>query len=288
MVSEVPEIITTSAASAVAALAGLPAEMAAAAAVIPVVAPGGGSYNAGTNQDNMAGVQTGNGLVVISYCADPCVDNDMDGYTDCDGDCDDNDPNLNPGSSPAQSNVVYHNTSSVTVYWTTIPGSTNYAVRYRLQGSSDPWTEFTSLRAWRRLFSLTPCTDYEVQYRNYKGGVWNCWSQNYYFTTTGCAKPFNGGVKGGATSAATLQSFVQLYPNPTNGSDVTVEISTPTSQNVEWTLTDLSGKTLQSGNANLFTGFNQISIQSAELPAGVYFFKAPLADGMQVVKLVVQ
>ena len=251
---------------------------------------GGGSYNAGTNQTNIGGSNTGDGMVVISYsnCAPPCVDNDMDGYTDCDGDCDDNNPNVNPGSSLAMSNVIYHNSSSVTVYWTTIQGSTNYSIRYRLQGSSDPWTEANSLRAWRRLYSLSPCTDYEVQFRNYKGGVWNCWSQNYYFTTTGCAKPFNGGVKGGATSAATPQSFVQLYPNPTNGSDVTVEISTPASQSFDWTLTDLSGKMLQSGNAELTAGFNQITIQSADLPAGVYFFKAPLADGMQVVKLVVQ
>jgi len=30
-------------------------------------AGGGGSYNAGTNQDNSSGVNTGNGLVIITY-----------------------------------------------------------------------------------------------------------------------------------------------------------------------------------------------------------------------------
>lgn len=120
----------------------------------------------------------------------PCADNDNDGFEDesCGGtDCNDNDENVNPGSSPEQTNVVYHNISSVTVYWSTIPGSTNYGLRYRLQGSNDPWTEGTSLRAYRRLFSLQPCTGYEVQYRNFISGGWNCWSESYYFTTP-CAR----------------------------------------------------------------------------------------------------
>ena len=204
------------------------------------------------------------------------------GYVDNFLDCDDNNPDLNPDTSPQWSSIVYHNPSSVTIYWTTINGSTNYSIRYRLQGSNDPWAEATSLRAWRRLFSLSPCTSYEVQFRNYKGGVWNCWSQSYPFIT-GCAKSINtGGGKGSDVSS------IQLYPNPTNGSDVTVEISTSLAQSFEWTLTDLSGKTLQSHETELTAGFNQISIHSTDLPTGVYFFKAVLTDGIQVVKLVVR
>lgn len=250
---------------------------------------GGGSYNAGTNQNNMAGVQTGNGLIKITYIANPCSDNDMDGYTDCDGDCDDNNPNIYPGEAPALTNVTHHNSSSATVYWSTIPGSINYGIRYAVSGS-DMWTESTSLRAWRRLFGLSPCTTYDVQFRNFKNGVWNCWSDSFVFTTEGCPMPksVNQNMDKTADLAISLAS-VQLYPNPVIGTkETTVEINTQISQNAQWILSDLSGKIIQSGISELTAGFNYFTIQTADLPAGVYFFKAPMAEGVQTVKLIVE
>jgi len=57
---------------------------------------GGGSFNSGTDQDNQAGYQTGNGLVIISYdlipdcllgCTDPVADNYNPEATNDDGSC---------------------------------------------------------------------------------------------------------------------------------------------------------------------------------------------------------
>ena len=192
-------------------------------------------------------------------------DEDGDGYTEAEGDCDDTNPDLSPGTAPAQSNVVYHNQNSVTIYWSTVPGSTNYGIRYRLQGSSDPWIEATSLRAWRRLYSLAACTSYEVQFRNFKNGQWNCWSVNYYFTTP-CAKTFGTGKNGDDLSAG-----MQVFPNPTSDILNIVLDENMLDKAVRLTLRDQLGRDVWSRNIqNLETTLVQLNVREHQLATGVY------------------
>lgn len=254
---------------------------------------GGSSYIGGVaNGVTNTGVRTGHGEIKITY-GDGCIDADMDGITDCDGDCDDNNPNIYPGSptnSPALTNYVTHNASSVTVYWSTIGGSTSYKLRYRIMGSNDQWIEATSLRAWRRLYNLNAGITYEIQFSNYHSGVWTCWSENYEFSTP-AARPFNSNKK--SNNSRTYEDDgtirpMEINPNPSNDGKVTVEIQAIKNQNAAWNLSDLSGKIIRTGNFQIYSGENQNELNFDKLPAGVYFFKATLAEGVQAVKLIVE
>src|SRR5690606_21329373 len=145
-----------------------------------------------------------------------------------------------------------------------IAGSTNYAIRHRELGSNGAWTEATSLRAWRRLFSLAACTDYEVQFRNYKNGAWNCWSVSDYFTTTGCAKSFNPGTKGGSDDW-------QVFPNPATNTLNIVLNENMLDKSVRLTLRDQLGRTVWSKNIeNLETPLVELNVREYNLAAGVY------------------
>ena len=193
------------------------------------------------------------------------LDGDEDGYTVAQGDCDDTNADLNPGTAPAQSSVTYHNQNSVTVYWNTVPGSTNYGVRYRLQGSNDTWTEATSLRAWRRLYSLAACTSYEVQFRNFKNGLWNCWSVNYYFTTP-CAKTFGVGKNNNDLSAG-----MQVFPNPTSDLLNIVLDENMLDKAVSLTLRDQLGRDVWNRKIqNLETTSIELNVREYHFAAGVY------------------
>ena len=209
-------------------------------------------------------------------------DEDGDGYTVAQGDCDDTNPDLSPGTAPAQSNVVYHNLNSVTVYWSTVAGSTNYGIRYRLAGSSDPWIEATSLRAWRRLYSLAACTSYEVQFRNFKNGQWNCWSVNYYFTTP-CAKTFGTGKNNDDLSAG-----MQVFPNPTSDILNIVLDENMLDKAVTLTLSDQLGRDVWSRNIqNLETTLVELNVREYQLAAGVYMLSLQSENSVTTTQIVV-
>ena len=80
-------------------------------------------------------------------------------------------------------NVVQHtNQDAVTVYWTTVPSAQQYKLQYRELGS-DTWSpESNTLRNYRKIFSLTENTEYEVQFSAKVAGVWQDWSETFNFT----------------------------------------------------------------------------------------------------------
>jgi hypothetical protein len=61
----------------------------------------------------------------------------------------------------------------------------------------------------------------------------------------------------------------RLYPNPTQDA-FRVDFEQPLSQNYDWTLVDVHGRTLQAGKAE--AGSQRIDINTYELAAGAYFF----------------
>ena len=185
-----------------------------------------------------------------------------------------------PGNALEQTNVVYHNPNSVTVYWSTIPGSTNYMMRYRPVGGA--WTEITSLRAWRRLYSLSACTPYEVQFKNYIGGMWTCWSQFYYFTTP-CAKTFGTGKNNNDLSAG-----MQVFPNPVSEVLNIVLDENMLDKAVSLTLRDQLGRVVWSRNIqNLETNLVELNVRENQLAAGVYMLSLQNADCVTTAQIVV-
>lgn len=82
------------------------------------------------------------------------------------------------------------------------------------------------------------------------------------------------------------QAF-KLYPNPA-ADVVNLEFSLSSTQSAAITLTDLSGRTIKTiGAGDLKAGFNQLTIATADLPAGMYLINLQSAQGNITRKVVV-
>jgi hypothetical protein len=60
-----------------------------------------------------------------------------------------------------------------------------------------------------------------------------------------------------------------IFPNPVSSESV-INILVDNAQQVEFTIVDLSGKTVKTNSMNLNEGDNQVSIDSSDLPSGAY------------------
>ncbi len=81
-------------------------------------------------------------------------------------------------------------------------------------------------------------------------------------------------------------SWVAAAPSPFH-SDLNLIVSPDTEQSVEFSLTDITGKTVATANGKFHKGFNApFSIALPGLPAGIYVLKAVSPTQQQVLKLV--
>jgi aminopeptidase N len=68
------------------------------------------------------------------------------------------------------------------------------------------------------------------------------------------------------------ESSIEILPNPAAG-DLVVRLKTPESENAEWTLWASDGKLVLQQAIELQSGFNDIPVPAAHLPAGRYVFQ---------------
>jgi hypothetical protein len=81
----------------------------------------------------------------------------------------------------------------------------------------------------------------------------------------------------------------EAYPNPTYGaSNFTVPFSIATSGNVQFVLTDITGKTVQQINNRFDAGDNTVSFNSQNLTPGVYFYQMIAGSYKGVGKIIVK
>lgn len=76
---------------------------------------------------------------------------------------------------------------------------------------------------------------------------------------------------------------MQLYPNPSYVSELTVEISSPQAhEQVRWVLMDSFSKQIQQGKTDLKAGLNKLQIPTENLPSGTYYIQVLGVDALSV------
>ena len=79
---------------------------------------------------------------------------------------------------------------------------------------------------------------------------------------------------------------VNVYPNPVNFGNATVEITSLRGRKASVRVFDAIGQMVYSQNVQVQTGINQVSIPSAEWPAAVYFIQVSAEDFNSVKELI--
>lgn len=64
---------------------------------------------------------------------------------------------------------------------------------------------------------------------------------------------------------------VRVYPNPTKGGDVTVEITSVRDRDVRFVVYDAIGQRIHQSNATMQVGLNQYTLYTKDWPSGAYF-----------------
>jgi hypothetical protein len=65
---------------------------------------------------------------------------------------------------------------------------------------------------------------------------------------------------------------VKLYPNPSAG-NISIQLNSPASMSAACILFDQKGGISMQRSFNLSTGYNELTISMASLPAGIYHLK---------------
>jgi hypothetical protein len=79
---------------------------------------------------------------------------------------------------------------------------------------------------------------------------------------------------------------VNVYPNPVNFGNATVEITSLRGRKTNIRVFDAIGQMVYSQNVQVQTGINQISIPSSEWPAAVYYIQVSSDDFNSVKELI--
>jgi PKD repeat protein len=78
-----------------------------------------------------------------------------------------------------------------------------------------------------------------------------------------------------------------VYPNPTDA-ELNVQFTTPTNQDLQFYVTDLSGKVLQSMTVQSKTGSNLVLINTSSFASGMYLLKMGTQDASKVMQFIVK
>lgn len=96
----------------------------------------------------------------------------------------------------------------------------------------------------------------------------------------------NSGVGLSENEAAVTKMAV--YPNPSNGTDVSLILSTEKNANASVYVLDLNGKVVSSENFEINAGLSQHALNTNSLSAGVYFIRLNVNGATATQKLIIQ
>jgi len=80
------------------------------------------------------------------------------------------------------------------------------------------------------------------------------------------------------------KSVISIRPNPFVN-NVTLDVNAPVAEKADWQITDISGKTIMQQTIILTKGYNETTINTSNLKAGIYYLKLSSGSISQSVKL---
>ena len=203
----------------------------------------------------------------ISEVCGNAIDDDCNGQVDC---C----------LIPAISSITNITSSSFQLNWQPVPDALNYKIRYKVK-NTDTWLIIKSPTNAASIVGLTASTVYALQVKsvcNRQPSIVSDWSFKAFPTTA----PLK------MADALSLQTSLELYPNPSSG-DAVVHLILSQSSPVSVKIFDVNGKEIKIVvNQALDAGDHFFSINTALYSKGLYFVQLISERGIQHEKLIVQ
>ena len=162
-------------------------------------------------------------------------------------------------------------TDEVLVVWEEAGAGDFYLIQFGPASSTDLEEDETE-EPEIFLEGLEPNTEYQIIIGIECAGE-ILWSEPFTFFTE---NDFPNAVTGNVPN----KLFYQLYPNPTSG-EINLQYSSQQPDILEYTITDIMGKRIQSNGTHVFAGTNHLNINLSSLPEGVYLLNAFSKKGQQ-------
>ncbi|MBP9083832.1 MAG: T9SS type A sorting domain-containing protein [Bacteroidia bacterium] len=195
------------------------------------------------------------------------IDDDCNGQVDC---C----------LIPAISSINNITSTSAQLNWQAVPDALNYKIRYKVK-NTDTWLIIKSPTNTASIAGLTASTEYALQVKsvcNRQPSIVTDWSFKKFFTTA----PLK------MTDALSLETSLELYPNPSSG-DAVVHLILLQSSPVSVKIFDVNGKEIKIVvNQALDAGDHFFSINTTLFSKGLYSVQMISESGIQNEKLIVQ
>jgi hypothetical protein len=234
------------------------------------------------------------------------------GYTTRTGDCNDNNPAINPGVVEVCGNGIDDNcngqkdeqpcyvcqnatgltttsisSSSATLNWNAVANPVQWQVQYKTTNQGAKWVDVPgtltgNLRSVT-IIGLKPKQAYNWHIRAKCGKTWTAYSGSVSFKTLGGTQ-----FAIDQSSATENISNLRLYPNPSKGQFlIELHVAEKLSANVKIQLIDMTGKAVQTENAEINNGSLQKTISvSSTLTKGIYMVRIVVNNKIYKTQLV--
>jgi len=174
-------------------------------------------------------------------------------------------PEVNVTANIVNFNVTKAGTEA-TISWPNL-GAVRYVLHYK-EKDTPMWIQANANVPSRKLINLTPGKTYQYRLLAY----FMVDGAEEYGGATGIQE-FIAGDGGKSTVVTETIPVVNVYPNPFV--DVlNIEMEADADKDITYTIVDVTGKVVKTGTNNVVAGYNTITVNVAELPAGIYVINA--------------
>lgn len=163
---------------------------------------------------------------------------------------------------------------SATVSWDAVMGAKRYQVRLRRMGSSTTMMR-TTLDNMTMYDNLMPGMTYMASVRAECATMGNSPYSMTSFTTPMMRM----------AGQETVSSSMSVYPNPTKG-DVSINIESASNEAASLFVADVTGRVVFSKSVDLTSGVNNLSLDLASQPAGIYVVRLQQGANSHSVKVI--
>ncbi|GAA5222260.1 S8 family serine peptidase [Membranihabitans marinus] len=186
-------------------------------------------------------------------------------------------PLLCPPPPTVDSIMIGDTTASI--LWDMVDSSVAYIFRYRAIGSGEWEDEMVDTAKMFTINGLDECKPYEFQVRSVCYYDTSSYSLSYEFQTD-CPTSIDG---------VELSNEVHIYPNPNNGSTMTIELpSIWAVKSSEWQISVYSMNGQQMIRQNTWSSGKVLSVDDMSLPSGLYMVNIFNGEAYANKKLIIQ